>query len=100
MAEQWPRPLGVEDWQSWATRLVADLNERFGGITPSDTGRLAEFVRLPSGWLKTDGTAILNASYPALAQVLGTTFGTAPAGQTKLPNIPPVHTGFVMAIKA
>jgi hypothetical protein len=100
MAQQLPLPLAIEDWKTWASRLVKVLNDTFSPLTASETGRLSEFVIVPTGWLPTNGGTIVNVSFPALAQVLGTTFGAAPAGQTRLPNITSTHTGFTVAVKA
>lgn len=86
-----PQPLANEDWKSWATRLVSQLTPILAPNVPTETGRLSEFKIVPSGWLPTNGTNFDAKSFPALAQVLGS---------TTLPNIASGHVGFTMAIKA
>lgn len=41
---------------------------------------------LPARWLWADGSEIVNATWPELAALLGTRFGSAAAGKTKLPD--------------
>lgn len=41
----------------------------------------------PSGWLSTDGSSVLRATYPALFAVIGTTFGSADGTHFNLPDI-------------
>lgn len=41
----------------------------------------------PAGWLVADGSAVSSTAYPALAAALGTTWGAAPAGQFRLPDL-------------
>jgi phage-related tail fiber protein len=42
---------------------------------------------VPVGWLACDGSTFASAAYPALATALGTIWGAAPAGQTRLPDL-------------
>jgi hypothetical protein len=70
-----------------------------GPVTPSPVpgsgcgcfpvGMLSPFAGAgspPEGWLIADGSTKLAAEYPALAAVLGTTYGTSGVGSFKLPN--------------
>ena len=41
----------------------------------------------PDGWLPADGSTKLSAEYPALAAVLGSTYGASAVGTFKLPNL-------------
>jgi microcystin-dependent protein len=41
----------------------------------------------PTGWLLCQGQAVSSATYPKLAVECGTKFGTAPAGQFRLPDL-------------
>lgn len=86
-----PLPIGTEEYRTWASRFVQVLTNILSPLTPSETGRLSEFKIVPSGWLVTNGATFDAKSFPALAQVLGS---------TTLPNIVSSHGGFTMAIKA
>lgn len=92
MATQLPLPIGLEDWKTWATRLVQALGSLLAPLQASQTGQLSEFRsnNIPSGWLITDGSGFDGKSFPALKQVLNS---------TTLPNIASAHAGFTMAIK-
>ncbi|MEY2869891.1 MAG: hypothetical protein RIR01_2393 [Bacteroidota bacterium] len=69
-----------------------------GGVTPAPgsgcgcfpVGMIAPFAGSaapPDGWLECNGTAKSSDLYPALAAVLGSTYGTSAAGTFKLPNL-------------
>jgi len=51
--------------------------------------RLWSSETLPASgdWLECDGSALLIVDYPALYAVVGNTFGAAPAGYFRLPNV-------------
>lgn len=55
-------------------RVVGEVID-YAGATP------------PSGWLVCDGSEVATADYPALAAVLGTSFGAAAAGKVRLPDL-------------
>lgn len=58
---------------------------------------------VPEGWLVADGSTKQTAMYPALAAILGTTYGSAPAGSFKLPNLSnsvPIGPGTLGAVGA
>lgn len=100
---EWPQPSNYEKWEDWATQLIQRLNEN---LTPdySEVGQFGEFaVSLPQNgkWLPTAGGSFLDASFPLLAQRLGTTFGAKPtASSTRLPNRAAGAANFVAGIKA
>jgi len=69
-----------------------------GSVTPAPgsgcgcfpVGMIAPFAGSaapPDGWLECNGTAKSSGLYPALAAVLGTTYGTSAPGTFKLPNL-------------
>ena len=52
------------------------------------TGSVTQFAgtNAPDGWLMCDGSAKSISDYPKLADIIGTTYGTAPTGSFKLPD--------------
>ena len=101
MPLQFPEPLFYEEWQPWGTGLIRTLFIGFASISP-EVGEIRVFaVSLPpAGFIPADGSTIDNASFPVLAQRLGGTFGTAPPGRTKLPNLTsPYGANTVVAIR-
>lgn len=42
---------------------------------------------VPAGWLLCDGTAYDQSTYPALFSLIGAAYGTAPAGQFRVPDL-------------
>jgi len=52
-------------------------------------GTIMPFVgnTAPTGWLLCQGQAVSSATYPRLATQCGTKFGTAPAGEFRLPDL-------------
>jgi hypothetical protein len=102
MPLQFPEPTFYEEWQPWGTGLIRALFIAFAGINP-EVGEIRVFaVSLPpTGYVLADGSNIDNASFPILAQRLGATFGTAPAGKTKLPSLTsPYGANTVVGIRA
>lgn len=89
---EWPEPSLYPDWKEWSRALIGCLNEQLLEDY-SEVGMVVEFaVSLPQNgrWLEANGGTFLSASYPELAQKLGTTFTPAPpAGSTRLPNRTP-----------
>ncbi len=65
---------------------VQSLISSSGGLP---VGAMIDFggTSAPTGWLMCDGTEALQATYPALFAVVGSTFGTATAGYFRLPNL-------------
>ena len=63
-------------------------------VTPPQTLPIGSVImwagdasNVPTGWLLCDGTPFTSASYPILASLLGTGFGTPAAGQTQIPDM-------------
>lgn len=44
-------------------------------------------ISAPSGWLICDGSVVAETQYPLLAAICGATYGTAPAGMFRLPDL-------------
>lgn len=69
--------LGGSNWQ---------ILQYTAGVGTS--GQVSAFAMdvCPTGWLLADGSEVSATTYPALASVLGTTWGAAAAGNVKLPD--------------
>lgn len=94
------------------TDICADPNDTGGANDPEPgsgcgcfpIGFMAPFAGVgtpPEGWLVADGSNKLIVKYPALAAVLGSTYGAAPSGSFKLPNMAnsvPIGPGSLGAI--
>lgn len=66
---------------------VASLEGGSTGFNPVGSLILFAGATTPDGYLVADGAAVSAALYPALCSVLGTTWGSAPAGQCRLPDL-------------
>lgn len=66
--------------------LVASIASASGTVP---IGTIIDFggASLPTGYLACDGSTFPTATYPDLAAVLGTTWGAAPAGSCRLPDL-------------
>jgi microcystin-dependent protein len=69
------RILAVPFAQSAASGVPAGTVVAFAGET------------IPAGWLLCDGSNISTTQYPTLCVAIGTSWGTAPSGQCKLPDL-------------
>lgn len=58
-----------------------------GGSVPVGTVLDYSGSTAPSGYLLADGSCFANATYTGLSAVLGSTYGTCSAGQTRLPDL-------------
>lgn len=58
-------------------------------VSSSPVGAIVAFggSTAPPGWLMTDGSTVSATQFPELCAVLGSSFGSAPAGQCKLPDL-------------
>lgn len=60
-----------------------------GTIQSTPTGTITDWTSssIPAGWLATDGTCYLQATYPRLYGLIGTSFGSCAAGQFAVPDL-------------
>lgn len=63
------------DYYSGATTPTAGTLAPYGGSSP------------PTGWLIADGGCLSQTTYAALYAAIGSTYGSCPAGEFKLPNL-------------
>ena len=63
------------DYYSGATTPTAGTLAPYGGSSP------------PTGWLIADGGCVSQTTYAALYTAIGSTYGSCPAGEFKLPNL-------------
>lgn len=100
---EWPATEFYATWQEYVKAYISRMNEVLAE-NYDEVGMTANFaVSLPQNgrWLQANGGTFLSASFPQLAQKLGTTFSPAPpAGHTRLPTIvPPAnHVSGIRAI--
>lgn len=71
MAQQWTNPSETSTWQEWGGQLIINLRAAFQR-SDTEIGAIQEFVVVPTGWVLANGAAFDAASFPILAQKLGT----------------------------
>jgi len=88
----WPDPTVYVDWRDFGRALIQVLDQALTPVETEDVGAVKEFMTgLPEvGYLLANGSTFPAASYPILAQKLGS---------TTLPNLTPQYGGTV-GIKA
>lgn len=88
MQINWPDPTFHTDWRDWASATISELDRALGAYDSADVGAVKEFTTgLPEfGYLQANGSTFPAASYPILAQKLGS---------TTLPNLAPQYGGTV-----
>jgi hypothetical protein len=67
-----------------------DIREAIADIPGVPVGSMVMYssaLSAPTGWLRTDGSQLLTANYPALFAVIGTTFGSDSAEDFYLPLV-------------
>ncbi|HEY9105209.1 MAG TPA: phage tail protein, partial [Roseateles sp.] len=67
-------------------QLLDAIRTLIGAAIPAGAIQAFAMAAAPAGWLVCDGGTFSSAAHPALAAALGTTWGVAPAGETRLPN--------------
>jgi len=92
----WPQPETYDSWQEYAESLTSALATfEADNKEVRDVGQIGEFIRLPAGWLKADGSMISAKTHPALVALLG---GTVSA---TLPTLSPQYNpAYVVGIRA
>ena len=73
-----------------ATQLaqaLSNLGLANGGLVPAGAMLFFGMLTPPTGWLKTNGASYLRASYPALFNAIGTTFGSVDGNSFNMPDV-------------
>jgi microcystin-dependent protein len=68
-------------------QLLAAIKSLISNAVPPGAVQGFALAAAPTGWLVADGSTFAASAYPALAAALGTTWGAAPAGQVRLPDL-------------
>lgn len=69
------------------TQLLAAIRTLVAAALPPGAIQAFGVSAVPTGWLECNGGTFTASAYPALAAALGTTWGAAPAGQVRLPDL-------------
>jgi microcystin-dependent protein len=84
-----PEPTSISVLSKLEAKLDSVLNAR-GTAVPIGTIQafaVNDSTKIPEGWLLCNGRPYNEADYPELENLLGTTWGTAPAGQFRVPDL-------------
>lgn len=68
-------------------QLIAAIKVLVAAAMPAGAIQAFGMAAAPAGWLVCDGSSVSAAAYPALANALGTTWGAAPVGRVRLPDL-------------
>ncbi|MFG6462247.1 tail fiber protein [Roseateles sp. DXS20W] len=102
-----PATVVTDDWLNAVQEEIASVVEATGvALAKPNNAQLLAAIRtlvaaalppgaiqafavsvVPEGWLECNGGTFAAAAHPALAAALGTTWGAAPAGQIRLPDL-------------